>query len=52
MCGDASEITAEVEWALATLARRFEKVIGAPGNHEPWTCSDDDVQLRGDARFR
>jgi 3',5'-cyclic AMP phosphodiesterase CpdA len=52
VCGDAGEIMAEVEWALDTLVRKFEKVIWAPGNHELWTCPEDEVQLRGDARYR
>ncbi len=51
-CGDVGEIMADIEWALATLARRFAKVIWVPGNHELWTCPGDDVQLRGDARYR
>jgi predicted phosphodiesterase len=51
-CGDVGEIMADVEWALATFARRFEKVVWVPGNHELWTCPADPVQLRGDARYR
>ncbi|HEX8053268.1 MAG TPA: metallophosphoesterase [Thermoleophilaceae bacterium] len=51
-CGDVGEIMSDVEWALATLARNFEKVIWTPGNHELWTSPADEVQLRGDARYR
>ena len=51
-CGDVAETMADIEWALATLARRFEKVVWVPGNHELWTCPADPVQLRGDARYR
>jgi 3',5'-cyclic AMP phosphodiesterase CpdA len=52
VCGDVGAIMSEVKWALATLASRFEKVIWTPGNHELWTCPEDEVQLRGDARYR
>lgn len=52
VCGDVGEAMADIESALATLARRFEKVIWAPGNHELWTTPADPVQLRGDARYR
>jgi 3',5'-cyclic AMP phosphodiesterase CpdA len=52
VCGDVGEIMSDVEWALRTLAGSFEKVIWTPGNHELWTCPADDVQLRGDRRYR
>jgi len=52
VCGDVGEIMADIEWALSTLARRFAKVIWAPGNHELWTYPTDPVQLRGVARYR
>jgi predicted phosphodiesterase len=52
VCGDVGETMSDIEWGLTTLARNFEKVIWTPGNHELWTCPDDDVQLRGDARYR
>jgi len=52
VCGDVGEIMSDIEWALATLARSFERVIWAPGNHELWTSPTDPVQLRGDARYR
>lgn len=32
--GDVADEVADVEWALATLARRFWPVIWGPGNHE------------------
>jgi len=51
-CGDVGEVMADVEWALATLARRFAQVIWVPGNHELWTCPADPVQLRGEERYR
>lgn len=52
LCGDVGEAMADVEWALATLADRFEKVVWVPGNHELWTTPSDPVKLRGDARYR
>lgn len=52
LCGDVGEIMSDIQWALATLARSFEKVVWVPGNHELWTCPADPVQLRGDARYR
>jgi 3',5'-cyclic AMP phosphodiesterase CpdA len=51
VCGDVAEMMADIEWALTTLARNFEKVIWVPGNHELWTTPADAVQLRGDARY-
>ncbi len=52
VCGDVGETMEDIEWALATLARSFEKVVWVPGNHELWTCPGDPVQLRGEARYR
>lgn len=49
--GDVGETMAEIEWALASLARRFQQVIWAPGNHELWTAPGDPVQLRGEERY-
>ncbi|MER7624991.1 metallophosphoesterase [Streptomyces sp. NPDC126503] len=51
VAGDVAEHMADVEWALSTLARRFRKVVWAPGNHELWTPPDDPVQERGAARY-
>jgi len=52
VAGDVAERMADIEWALALLARRFAKVIWAPGNHELWTVPGDPVTLRGDHRYR
>ncbi len=52
VCGDVGELMADIEWALALLARRFEKVVWVPGNHELWTTPSDPVKLRGEARYR
>ncbi|MER5967537.1 metallophosphoesterase [Streptomyces sp. NPDC002057] len=51
VAGDVGEHMADIEWALSTLARRFRKVVWAPGNHELWTPPDDPVQARGAARY-
>lgn len=52
LAGDVGELFADIEWALATLSRRFETVVWAPGNHELWTHREDPVQLRGEERYR
>lgn len=52
VAGDVAERFAEVESALGLLARRYERVIWAPGNHELWTVPADPVALRGEARYR
>jgi 3',5'-cyclic AMP phosphodiesterase CpdA len=51
VAGDVGEMFADVGWALATLANRFERVIWTPGNHELWTPRADPVQLRGVRRY-
>ncbi|AVV45617.1 metallophosphoesterase [Streptomyces sp. ID05-04B] len=51
VAGDVSESTADIRWALKTLASRFRKVVWAPGNHELWTFPTDPVTLRGVARY-
>ncbi|TDC78350.1 metallophosphoesterase [Micromonospora sp. KC606] len=51
VAGDVADTVADVEWALGLLARRFEKVLWAPGNHELWTPQGDPVALRGQARY-
>jgi 3',5'-cyclic AMP phosphodiesterase CpdA len=51
VCGDVSELSADVEWALGVLAERFATVIWAPGNHDLWTVPEDPVQLRGVERY-
>ncbi|HEX5541896.1 MAG TPA: metallophosphoesterase [Micromonospora sp.] len=52
VAGDVGERFADIAWALRLLSERFRRVIWAPGNHELWTPRDDDVQLRGEARYR
>jgi 3',5'-cyclic AMP phosphodiesterase CpdA len=52
VCGDVSEMSADVEWALSLLRERFHAVIWVPGNHELWTPPDDALRLRGERRYR
>lgn len=52
VCGDISELSTDVEWALALLRERFRTVIWVPGNHELWTTPHDPLQLRGEPRYR
>lgn len=51
VAGDAGEVTADVQSALALLARRFAQVIWAPGNHELWTHPKDPDTSRGEDRY-
>lgn len=51
LCGDVGEAMADIEWALTTLAGRFEKVVWVPGNHELWTTPTEPAGLRGEARY-
>ncbi|GAA0298114.1 metallophosphoesterase [Streptomyces polychromogenes] len=52
VAGDVSETVSEIEWALGLLRDRFAKVVWTPGNHDLWTPKDDEVSLRGEARYR
>lgn len=52
VCGDISELSTDVEWALRLFAERFATVIWVPGNHDLWTTPDDPLQLRGEYRYR
>jgi 3',5'-cyclic AMP phosphodiesterase CpdA len=51
VCGDVSELSADVEWGLGMLAERFATVIWTPGNHDLWSIPDDPLKLRGRARY-
>lgn len=51
VAGDVGEMLADVEWALDTLARRFARVVWAPGNHELWTHTRDPDPRRGVERY-
>lgn len=49
VAGDVAEAPADIEWALATLTDRFERVVWVPGNHELWSTGDH--ELRGVERY-
>ena len=51
VAGDVAERVDDVEWTLSLLARRFARVVWAPGNHELWTSKNDPVQVRGVPRY-
>lgn len=52
VAGDVAEYFEDVVDTLATLARRFARVIWTPGNHELWTLPGDPCRLRGEDRYR
>jgi 3',5'-cyclic AMP phosphodiesterase CpdA len=52
VCGDVSEMSTDVEWALGVLRERFATLVWAPGNHDLWSTPADPLQLRGEARYR
>ena len=52
VCGDVSELSADLEWALGVLRERFAKLVWVPGNHDLWSTPADPLQLRGEARYR
>jgi 3',5'-cyclic AMP phosphodiesterase CpdA len=51
LAGDVGELYPDIEWALRTLAGKFETVVWTPGNHELWTRRKDPVSLRGQERY-
>jgi 3',5'-cyclic AMP phosphodiesterase CpdA len=51
LAGDVGELYSDIEWALRTLAGKYETVVWTPGNHELWTRGKDPVDLRGEERY-
>jgi predicted phosphodiesterase len=51
VAGDVGESFTDVGFTLASLTRRFARVIWTPGNHELWARPTDQVPLRGVARY-
>jgi 3',5'-cyclic AMP phosphodiesterase CpdA len=51
VAGDVGESFTDTGFVLASLTRRFARVIWTPGNHELWTLPSDKVPLRGVARY-
>jgi len=55
LAGDIGERLELMDFAFAETARRFEKVIWVPGNHELWTVPEfeaDAPPVAGEARYR
>ncbi|CAL9361419.1 hypothetical protein SUDANB6_00671 [Streptomyces sp. enrichment culture] len=52
VAGDVAGTAVGVRWAPHIRARRFRRVVRAPGNHELWTRPSDPVTSRGVARRR
>jgi 3',5'-cyclic AMP phosphodiesterase CpdA len=52
VAGDVGERFADIEWALGTLAGRYDRVVWVPGNHELWARRSDPVTARGEERYR
>ena len=52
VAGDVGERFADIEWALAVLASRYERVVWVPGNHELWSRRADPVGARGVERYK
>jgi predicted phosphodiesterase len=41
LAGDVTHARPLLDWCLRTLAKRFKKVLFAPGNHDLWVVRDD-----------
>ncbi|HEX9984340.1 MAG TPA: metallophosphoesterase [Thermoanaerobaculia bacterium] len=41
LAGDVSDTARLLDWSLATLAKRFRRVLFVPGNHDLWVIRDD-----------
>lgn len=51
IAGDVGETVKQLEWTLAILKDRFERLIWVPGNHELYCLPGDPEQIRGVARY-
>jgi 3',5'-cyclic AMP phosphodiesterase CpdA len=51
VAGDVGEQFTDIEWALAILAAKYDRVTWAPGNHELWARRADHVKARGEERY-
>lgn len=52
VAGDVGERFHDIEWALGTLAARYDRVVWVPGNHELWTRRVDPVTARGEELYK
>lgn len=51
VAGDVSERLADIALVLRVLTKRFAQVVWVPGNHDLWSSTTGDDQLRGVARY-
>jgi predicted phosphodiesterase len=51
VAGDVAERFDDIEWVLRLLSQRFSTVVWVPGNHELWTSTKDEPELRGVPRY-
>jgi len=51
VAGDVGEKIEHLDFALGTLAPRFEKLLWVPGNHDLWATPGNDPDLRGEDRY-
>jgi hypothetical protein len=51
VAGDVGESDEQLRWALATLSRRFARLIWVPGNHDLWTLPSRHDDVRGQAKY-
>ncbi len=49
---DVADRLTDIEFTLASLRERFQRVLWVPGNHELWAAQDDAGGLRGEERYR
>ncbi len=51
VAGDVGERVEHLQFALAILTRRFQRVIWTPGNHDLWCPAGATDRTRGQARY-
>ncbi|NVK32877.1 MAG: metallophosphoesterase [Rhodobacteraceae bacterium] len=53
LAGDVAEKFSDIQFGFEEMARRFDKVFWAPGNHDLWAIrrDNDPDPLRGEARY-
>jgi|SRR5215212_1304431 len=44
LAGDVTDTLRLLDWCLATLAKRFRKVLFVPGNHDLWVLREERVK--------
>jgi 3',5'-cyclic AMP phosphodiesterase CpdA len=51
VAGDVGETSEQLDHVLDVVVQRFARVLWVPGNHELWTMTDDEAELRGVAKY-